>query len=109
MSGNGEDVKTVTTGCEETIISVIDDTIAKCRDVREVFTLRAENIARQLVKIREMAAGMIERQEQDSIRIEKADELLNQCRNELCLMCDNYKEAHNGACDGCLWKDEWRK
>jgi len=27
------------------------------------------------------------------------------CRNELCLRCGNYHEAHNGACEGCRWKD----
>ena len=27
-------------------------------------------------------------------------------RNELCYMCGNYKQAHNGACDGCRWKEE---
>lgn len=25
-------------------------------------------------------------------------------RNELCLKCGRYREAHNGACDGCRWK-----
>lgn len=25
-------------------------------------------------------------------------------RNELCLLCGKYKEAHNGACDGCRWR-----
>ena len=25
-------------------------------------------------------------------------------RNELCLLCGKYREAHNGACDGCRWK-----
>ena len=27
-------------------------------------------------------------------------------RNELCLLCGKYREAHNGACDGCRWKKE---
>lgn len=27
-------------------------------------------------------------------------------RNELCCKCGNYREAHNGACDGCRWKKE---
>ena len=26
-------------------------------------------------------------------------------RNELCCKCGNYREAHNGACDGCRWKN----
>ena len=31
--------------------------------------------------------------------------MLKVCRNELCLHCGNYKEAHKGACDGCRGKD----
>ena len=26
-------------------------------------------------------------------------------RNELCYMCGKYRGAHNGACDGCRWKE----
>ena len=31
---------------------------------------------------------------------------LDAMRNELCCKCGNYREAHNGACDGCRWKEE---
>ena len=31
---------------------------------------------------------------------------LQAMRNELCCKCGNYREAHNGACDGCMWKKE---
>lgn len=27
-------------------------------------------------------------------------------RNELCLKCGKYKEAHLDACDGCRWKKD---
>ena len=27
-------------------------------------------------------------------------------RNELCYMCGKYREAHNGACDGCRWRKD---
>lgn len=27
------------------------------------------------------------------------------CRNELCLKCGEYTRRHNGACDGCRWKE----
>ena len=27
-------------------------------------------------------------------------------RNELCYKCGNYREAHNGACDGCRWRND---
>ena len=26
-------------------------------------------------------------------------------RNELCYLCGKYREDHNGACDGCRWKE----
>ena len=25
-------------------------------------------------------------------------------RNEMCYKCGNYREAHNGACNGCRWE-----
>ena len=28
---------------------------------------------------------------------------LHEAKNELCCKCGNYREAHNGACDGCRW------
>ena len=28
---------------------------------------------------------------------------LKDCVNELCDQCGNYREAHNGACNGCRW------
>lgn len=31
---------------------------------------------------------------------------LKDCRNELCLKCGKYKEAHLGACDGCRYNDK---
>lgn len=31
---------------------------------------------------------------------------LHEVKNELCFKCGNYREAHNGACDGCRWKKE---
>jgi len=27
-------------------------------------------------------------------------------RNELCLKCGLYREAHAGACNGCRWRDK---
>ena len=36
--------------------------------------------------------------ERDELKKELAD-----MRNELCFKCGNYREAHNGACDGCRW------
>lgn len=30
---------------------------------------------------------------------------LKDCRNELCLRCGDYLNRHQGACDGCRWKE----
>ena len=27
-------------------------------------------------------------------------------RNELCYKCGQYREAHNGACDWCKWREK---
>ena len=38
--------------------------------------------------------------ERDEVRKE-----LHDAKNELCYMCGKYREAHNGACNGCRWKE----
>ena len=35
---------------------------------------------------------------------DEARKELNAMRNELCYLCGKYREAHNGACDGCRWE-----
>ena len=36
---------------------------------------------------------------------DEARKELHSMRNELCYLCGKYLEAHNGACDGCRWKE----
>ena len=36
--------------------------------------------------------------------VQDAEGELKDCVNELCLRCGSYHEAHEGACDGCRWK-----
>ena len=38
-------------------------------------------------------------------QLEQTRSELAAMRNELCYMCGKYREAHNGACDGCRWKE----
>ena len=38
-------------------------------------------------------------------RIEAQVKEIDALRNELCLKCGNYTLAHDGACDGCKWRD----
>ena len=45
--------------------------------------------------------------ERDEVRkqLHEAKSELDAMRNELCFKCGKYREAHNGACDGCRWKE----
>ncbi len=36
---------------------------------------------------------------------ERLKKELENCRNELCLLCGRYRERHLGACDGWRWKE----
>ena len=44
--------------------------------------------------------------ERDELKkqLHEAKSELAAMRNELCFKCGKYREAHNGACDGCRWK-----
>ena len=43
------------------------------------------------------------------IKVDRLQSELKNCRNELCLKCGRYKEAHIGACDDCRYRHggEW--
>ena len=36
--------------------------------------------------------------------LHEAKSELRAMKNELCLMCGKFREAHNGACNGCRWE-----
>ena len=36
---------------------------------------------------------------------DEARKELHEAKNELCFKCGNYRDAHNGACYGCRWKE----
>ena len=44
--------------------------------------------------------------ERDELKkqLHEAKSELDAMRNELCYLCGKYREAHNGACDGCRWE-----
>ena len=52
-----------------------------------------------------LAASCKERDEARK-QLHEAKSELAAMRNELCYLCGKYREAHNGACDGCRWKKE---
>lgn len=54
---------------------------------------------------REAYAEAMELNQSFRDKIMKLQRDLKDCRNELCLRCGDYTQAHNGACDGCRWKE----
>ena len=38
-------------------------------------------------------------------KVLRLKEELHTMKNELCQYCGKYKQAHNGACDGCKWRE----
>ena len=39
-------------------------------------------------------------------QLEQTQAELDAAVNELCYLCGKYREAHNGACDGCRWRND---
>ena len=38
-------------------------------------------------------------------KVLRLKEELHTIKNELCQYCGKYKQAHEGACDGCKWRE----
>ena len=54
-------------------------------------------IARRDKQIEDMAKAVAVKEEQSE---------LHAIKNELCQYCGKYKYAHEGACDGCKWREK---
>ena len=39
-------------------------------------------------------------------KVLRLKEELHTMKNELCQYCGKYKQAHDGACDGCRWREK---
>lgn len=46
-----------------------------------------------------------DRQMVEILELREQNAQFSDVRNELCLKCGRYHEAHRGACDGCRWKE----
>ena len=60
-------------------------------------------IARRDKQIEDMNQGMAQPAKAVAVKEEQSE--LNAMKNELCQYCGKYKNAHEGACDGCGWRD----
>lgn len=60
-------------------------------------------IARRDKQIEDMKQGMAQLAKAVAVKEEQSE--LHAMNNELCQYCGKYKNAHEGACDGCKWRE----
>lgn len=60
-------------------------------------------IARRDKQIEDMNHGMEQMAKAVAVKEEQSE--LHAIKNELCQYCGKYKHAHEGACDGCRWRE----
>lgn len=60
-------------------------------------------IARRDKQIEDMKQGMAQLAKAVAVKEEQSE--LHTMKNELCQYCGKYKQAHEGACDGCKWRE----
>lgn len=63
--------------------------------LRDAILRRDAQIAEMSEGLAQFAKAVAEKEEQSE---------LHAMKNELCQLCGKYKQAHDGACDGCRWK-----
>ena len=61
-------------------------------------------IARRDKQIEDMEQGMAQLAKAVAVKEEQSE--LRDMKNELCQYCGTYKQAHEGACDGCRWREK---
>lgn len=55
---------------------------------------------------RDLLNGLCDALEKARLEITRLTAALRDARNELCLKCGRYHDEHNGACDGCRWRED---
>ena len=62
-----------------------------------------DTVLRRDAQIADMSDGLA--QFAKAVAVEEEQSELHAMKNELCQYCGKYKKAHEGACDGCKWRD----
>lgn len=77
-----------------------------------LFTKYTAELRKRLIDLRDelkTAYDSISKLDASNSRLMAANEKLAADRkaliNELCQYCGKYKQAHEGACDGCRWRE----
>ena len=76
------------------------------RATDRIMELQTENTAllRQIENLTSAQVAMVKEFDKKLEELHESKSELTAMRNELCYLCGKYREAHNGACDGCRWK-----
>ena len=61
-------------------------------------------IARLDKQIEDLNNGMAQLAKAVAVKEEQSE--LRAMKNELCQYCGKYKQAHEGSCDGCRWREK---
>ena len=114
-----EDLKALTE-CAECTWDYIDrlrmDLAATCKErdeLKKAYDAMARDLQFRTEQVRELQdenhasdrAALVTEIEKLRKQLEQTQAERGAMRNELCCKCGNYREAHNGACDGCRWKE----
>ena len=62
-----------------------------------------DTVLRRDAQIADMSDGLA--QFAKTVAVEEEQSELHAMKNELCQYCGKYKQAHEGACDGCKWRE----
>ena len=62
-----------------------------------------DTVLRRDAQIEKMSEGLA--QFAKAVAVEEEQSELHAMKNELCQYCGKYKHAHEGACDGCKWRE----
>lgn len=62
-----------------------------------------DTVLRRDAQIEDMSEGLAQFAKAVAVKEEQSE--LHTMKNELCQYCGKYKQAHEGACDGCRWRD----
>ncbi len=62
-----------------------------------------DTVLRRDAQIEKMSEGLAQFAKAVAEKEEQSE--LHAMKNELCQYCGKYKQAHEGACDGCRWRE----
>lgn len=94
-------------GCEDAIKVYAADLIEnQQRHIEALLQANAalrDTVLRRDAQIADMSEGLA--QFAKAVAVEEEQSELHAMKNELCQYCGKYKQAHEGACDGCRWRE----